>query len=705
MTDIPKQLRKPEFRFCRIPRGEKGPKEKDWQKNGYTFHQVELVAHLQEDGNFGIIGGYGGLLDVACDSPELEEAAKTLDPTFAWHGAKPYCHYLFRIPEHQIRTMHLKINGKDAGDLLAWGGQGVGPGSLHPSGVRYEVVNDEPIREITEEQLRAALKNFMPKGAASQKILVEPASEPQSIPFWMADLLKNGVDEGRRNVERYKIIKELHARGYPPDAIESMVLTFNSRCHPPKEEHIVQNHVKYLLEHADLYLKRELDLVELEKLRYGEPVATAERRPPKLLWASDLESIQVEPPKWLVEGLISEKSINMLAGKRSTFKSWMALNMGLAIASGKPFLDKFGTVQENCLYIDEENGAAVLNDRVRWLRNGLSVAPDVRLGFLCYENIKLDKPEYMKQLEAIIQEHGIKVIFVDSLRRTISMDENEAGEISKLFTDIFRPISEKFGVSWILLHHLRKGISGRQPLDAMDELRGSSELTNYADGVIILERPRSSNERFILRQLKNRRAKEAEPQICKITWGDGSVLITSEGTAEDVIEAVDLCAKAILKWLEMGEMDAFTTAEVKEAMKAEKYSDRTVYRALGEILVPGGKVIKEKRGQYKRVSAEVPELPGQFDGSGSNNGETASSANLYRESTLGSFSGPKVSATSANTIKSGSSGSNSDAWEASPSLGSGICSICQAANRNAWHEVKDWGNGITICRVCASEAS
>jgi hypothetical protein len=50
-----------------------------------------------------------------------------------------------------------------------------------------------------------------------------------------------------------------------------------------------------------------------------------------------------------------------------------------------------------------------------------------------------------------------------------------------LFVDYLKPLCERTGVSFILLHHERKGESTG---DDLDMLRGSSDLVNYVDGVM-----------------------------------------------------------------------------------------------------------------------------------------------------------------------------------------------------------------------------
>ena len=51
--------------------------------------------------------------------------------------------------------------------------------------------------------------------------------------------------------------------------------------------------------------------------------------------------------KWIIEGLIPHNSVCVMGGKRSSFKTWVALNLAMSIVAGKKFLDVFETKQSN----------------------------------------------------------------------------------------------------------------------------------------------------------------------------------------------------------------------------------------------------------------------------------------------------------------------------------------------------------------------
>ncbi|MEM5844135.1 MAG: AAA family ATPase [Candidatus Aenigmatarchaeota archaeon] len=338
-----------------------------------------------------------------------------------------------------------------------------------------------------------------------------------------------------------------------------------------------------------------------------------------IILEKDLENIQTSKISWIVENYIPEKSIVLFAGKRSSYKTWGALYFALSIAAGVKVFEKFETKKGFVLYIDEENGIDELKRKVQMIKKGMGLNEGLdNLAFLSFEGLKIDQRNIREKLTNFLKNHNPCVIFVDTLRRIITCEENDATEMNRVFTDYLRPIQEEYNVTWVLIHHLRKGVSGRKPDDILDELRGSSEITNVADSIIVFDRPPRLDNRFVLRHCKARRTKELEPQIIELKWDDKNGALSFEclGAAEEILDSVDICMKAIMVWLEENGVTEFTTKEIKEEIKKEGFSKATIERAIS-TLVQQGKIIRIKRGHYRRIvetlgdfsNASKPQLP------------------------------------------------------------------------------------------------
>lgn len=133
----------PDWRFCNIPRGEKGPRSAGWQKTPLTLEQIN------QDGNVGVLLGplSGGLCALDFDGASAwtwfeQTFNRTFHPTtICWSSGKDSrCQAAYYIPEQYWRYLrtHKIATGEAEGFEFRWTGcQSVLPPSLHP-GTGYE---------------------------------------------------------------------------------------------------------------------------------------------------------------------------------------------------------------------------------------------------------------------------------------------------------------------------------------------------------------------------------------------------------------------------------------------------------------------------------------------------------------------------------------------------------------------------------------
>ena len=67
-----------------------------------------------------------------------------------------------------------------------------------------------------------------------------------SIPHWMERLIQEGVNEGRRNITRFKIYATLFALRNDEKTIREKILEFNKHCRPPENDREVEYHCRQL---------------------------------------------------------------------------------------------------------------------------------------------------------------------------------------------------------------------------------------------------------------------------------------------------------------------------------------------------------------------------------------------------------------------------------------------------------------------------
>ncbi len=161
---IPPQLQAQSFRLVPILNGRKKPEGKRWSTEAnYPFNHPVIVGYLTEGHNYGILTGIGGLVVLDVDDITRLEALgiiEKLPETFTVRTGRGGLHFYLHCPSLQDKIILEDPELKDLegdplhlGELQALGQQVVGPGSIHPNGNRYEVINDMSIATIAKDDL------------------------------------------------------------------------------------------------------------------------------------------------------------------------------------------------------------------------------------------------------------------------------------------------------------------------------------------------------------------------------------------------------------------------------------------------------------------------------------------------------------------------------------------------------------------------
>ena len=157
---FPEQLKDPAFHFTKVKPKSKHPIGLDWTNIVYDYK--EIIGWFDKDNNYGILGGWGNLLPIDADTPEIEAIVEKLLPdTFSVKTPKKGKHYYFYCPGINNKIL-LKKDGKQYGEIFAKTCQVLGPGSIHPETLtKYEIYNNVPIATITKEVLIDVFKDYI----------------------------------------------------------------------------------------------------------------------------------------------------------------------------------------------------------------------------------------------------------------------------------------------------------------------------------------------------------------------------------------------------------------------------------------------------------------------------------------------------------------------------------------------------------------
>lgn len=187
---IPPQLQNPAFRFIRVAAKSKRPIDQDWQETAnYQFDSSDLLQHLRDGGNYGIICGPGEVRVLDCDElsrlEELGVLAK-FPQTFAVQSRAGRVHRYYLIPELKKKIVLFDPILKDEngqplhlGEIQGPGTQIVAPGSIHSvTGEPYKVIDDSPIAALSLEEVKAAIEGLK-TSRVTEQILHRTETSPK----------------------------------------------------------------------------------------------------------------------------------------------------------------------------------------------------------------------------------------------------------------------------------------------------------------------------------------------------------------------------------------------------------------------------------------------------------------------------------------------------------------------------------------------
>ena len=154
MITIPVVLQNEFINFVLIEKGGKKPFQKDWPSKIIKFNDQELLAHIKNDGNYGVIGGgKKHLLIVDFDEQEIQDKLeKILPQTFTVKtGSGKHHLYYFSNGSKKFKIFDKKDNTLI--DVQGDRTQAVGPNSKHPNGNFYKVFKNIPIAFIDYDKI------------------------------------------------------------------------------------------------------------------------------------------------------------------------------------------------------------------------------------------------------------------------------------------------------------------------------------------------------------------------------------------------------------------------------------------------------------------------------------------------------------------------------------------------------------------------
>jgi hypothetical protein len=523
---------------------------------------------------------------------ELQTEHGPLPPTLAISSARgDKCLYEVQADLETIgRLRNVTGLGKRPGvDVKLAGGQVVAPPSIHPSGTAYTWHTDLPIAVLPDAWLRAILP----------LLRVAPPPPPSSPPA--GDLVKRAAaylermepsiaGQGGHDRAFAAARKLLQDFQLSPSVALNLLYRWNQRCVPPwslrELQHKIDDALKARISNPIQDRPRQEVHVPIQpQVQVFEP------------WDHDRIFAPLEPPDWLVEGLILRGSLTGFVAYGSSLKTWLIAHLCLALADGSDFLGR-PVKQAPSILLDYEMGSWEVRRRVHRLAFGHSLQLEPgSFSFATMPSATLVDDRWFDAFERLFESY--RFVALDSLAAAGGgVDENDQRAAAPL--QRVKRILERVDGTCGTIHHYRKGSKDKSD-DPRELVRGSSAIFAAFDSIYGLSKSRNGS---LLAASKFRGGPSPDPILVRLTDSQGGTRVEAEGTQpeevkeEDAHEQLEALKRRCLMLLG-GVRDLRSVDAIGVRLKTKKSVARQVVRELED----SGVVVKFE-GNY-RLSSEV----------------------------------------------------------------------------------------------------
>ncbi len=299
---------------------------------------------------------------------------------------------------------------------------------------------------------------------------------------------------------------------------------------------------------------------------------------PTEITARELQTRVFPPIAWVVPDLIPD-GLSMVAGKPKIGKSWLALDVAVAVARGSFVLDK-KCIDGGVLYAALEDNGRRLQARMR------RVCPiaDWPCGLTFWTEMEKLEEGGLDQLQQWISTaEKPRLIIIDVFTKVRRQRGDREGIYDADYQAVapLKQLADETGVAIVVVHHLRKMAADNDPFDAVS---GSTGLTGAMDSILILDRGSGGTTLYA-------RGRDLEEQDLAVRFDKTSCRWSLLGDASEVRMSDE--RRAILGALR-GEDEPLSPLEIAALTGQPSGNIRRLLLSMAK----DGEVTKIKRGKY-----------------------------------------------------------------------------------------------------------
>lgn len=293
---------------------------------------------------------------------------------------------------------------------------------------------------------------------------------------------------------------------------------------------------------------------------------------------SDLDG-SIPPINWIVKNFLPKESLVILYGEPGTMKTYMAIDLAMCVATGKPWLG-LETTQTSVIMIDEESGKNRIIKRMLASMNGheVSIGQTVPFYVTLPSGVDLGDRHWELIIIDAIQKSGSELVILDALADVMpGADENSVRETQPIFNSL-RSIVCKTGVTLVVIHHTNKG----------GGYRGSTAIKAAVDQMICVKSTKGTKTMNLMIE----KARDFDEHSIK-----AQVVFEHKG---DCLEKFYLCPSSASEQVDRANKASKRLSDIREKVilfvaKHPNRTTSTIIKGCGEDIQKGSKEYEKIR--------------------------------------------------------------------------------------------------------------
>ena len=299
----------------------------------------------------------------------------------------------------------------------------------------------------------------------------------------------------------------------------------------------------------------------------------------KMLSGTEAILMESRPRKAIIENLLPEKSQVILGGTTGANKSFMAMQMGMALANNESEFLGFNINQKGLkvLFCDTECGQQTLVERFKKISKNFNW-DNKRFNMVVSQGIESNVYD---DLEIAVERFKPDLLIIDCLYNTTDGADISRNDKIKPILNRISKIKNDNDITILAVHHMVKG--NHQDGLSKDRMQGGSALQNWIEHIVLITRTNESSTR-LLKVDKSRHLDYSEAHYV-IDWDSDKCLLENRGVTDDWSKMLITHIKKnnwdrVLRELP----DEFTTNDFKNVTNTHmKVSERTATNWLRDM--------------------------------------------------------------------------------------------------------------------------